>query len=318
MSDVGTAARRPLDGRRVLLLRPEGRGDEMAAALRIHGAHPVHAPLITTTPLVSSPQLRDAVTDIAVGRYDWLAVTSPAGVDALRDTAAHLGVPLAVAPRTRVAAVGPGTAAALVALGIRVDLVPGAPGSAPSESAPSGSAPSGSAPSDSGAPGRAAPGSQSPSSQGPSSAAALAAAWPAEEPGRTVLLPRSSRAGRTLPDALAATGHVVREVTAYRTDTHPLPAELAEDVLTGGIAAVVFTSGSTVHAFAGSFPDVRRRRSIRSRCVAIGQPTAEVLAEVGLPVDAVASAPTPDGILAALMSLRHPDSHSTDDTGSTS
>lgn len=269
---------RALDGWRILLLRPPSRGDTMAAVLRDHGARPVHAPLITTITLTGSPRLRAAVADLAGGRYDWLAVTSPAGADALRDTAAGMGVPLAVAPHTRVAAVGPATAAALSQVGVHVDLLPGAPGSA----------------------------------------ATLAAAWPLEEPGGTVLLPRSSRAGPTLPDALISRGYVVEDVVAYRTETHPLPAEHATALLRGDIAAVVFTSGSTVRAFADSFPDGGQRRSIRAHCIAIGQPSAKTLTELGMPVAAVAPTPTPGGIVDALTSLRHPDTHPIDDAGSTS
>ena len=73
--------------------------------------------------------------------------------------------------------------------------------------------------------------------------AALRAAGPLA--GECVLLPRSSLAGDTLPEALRAAGAEVTAVTAYRNMPVPDPVE----VDLASLDAVLFSSPSTVEAF---------------------------------------------------------------------
>lgn len=206
----GTSPDRPLEGLRVLVPRPAGRAGELVDLLRRRGAEPWHVPLIGVTPLTQSPQLREAVGALAAGGYDWVALTSAAAIAALRDTAGEMGVTLSVDRRTRVAVVGAATARAAQAAGLRVDLMPPAPGSG----------------------------------------AALAAAWPAGESGATVLLPRSDQAAADLPDALRAAGLRVVEVCAYRTEAVPVPGDVQSALRDGDVAAVLLTSPSTARALA--------------------------------------------------------------------
>jgi uroporphyrinogen-III synthase/uroporphyrinogen III methyltransferase/synthase len=233
----------PLTGWQVLIPRPVGRADELADLLRRRGAQPRPVPLIGVTPMTQSPEMRDAVQHLAGGDFDWVALTSAAAVTALRLAADGIGRTLSVGGDTRVAVVGAATARAARDAGLPVDLVPPTPGSG----------------------------------------AALAAAWPAEAPGTTVLLPRSDRASRELPDALRATGHRVMEVCAYRTEPAPVPDPDRAALRDGGIDAVLLTSPSTAQAL-----------------VAIGEPTAVALREAGLGVDAVAAEPSAEGLVAAL------------------
>lgn len=202
----------PLAGWRVLIPRPAGRAAELAALLRSRGAEPWHVPLIGIVPMTHSPALRDAVTALAAGGYDWVAFTSAAAVTALTGTADEMGRTLAVDAATRVAAVGAATAHAASEAGLRVDLMPPAPGSG----------------------------------------ATLAAAWPDAAPGTTVLLPRSDRAAAELPDLLRARGHRVVEVCAYRTETLPIPGDAQAALHAGEVDAVLFTSPSTARALAGT------------------------------------------------------------------
>ncbi|MBN9633305.1 MAG: uroporphyrinogen-III synthase, partial [Actinobacteria bacterium] len=65
-----------------------------------------------------APALEAALARLADGGFDWVTVTSATTVDGL--SAARAVVP----PTTRIAAVGETTAAALVAAGYAVDLVP--------------------------------------------------------------------------------------------------------------------------------------------------------------------------------------------------
>lgn len=148
------------------------------------------------------------LVDLARGEYRWVGFTSAAAVDAVLTRADQLGLSPAVPADTRVAAVGPATAAALRATGLPVDLQPPTGGSAD----------------------------------------ALAACWPHPSGDAAVLLPRSDVAAPGLPTALTAMGYRVDTVTAYRTVIQPVPQPLAAELSAGAFDAVLFTSPSTVQA----------------------------------------------------------------------
>lgn len=98
-----------LEGWRVLVPRGAEWGSAVAVELEREGAVPVIAPLIRTDP-VDSPELRTALDRLAAGEVDWVVTTSAAVAPVLGGATLATG--------TRVAAVGPATAAALAAQGI--------------------------------------------------------------------------------------------------------------------------------------------------------------------------------------------------------
>ena len=188
---------------------------KVADLLAPHGATTVAVPLIEFAPPHDlEPARRRPRPALALGRYDWLAITSATTVSSLAGrVAARRMVPgspdpgealAAVIGATRVAAVGPATAAPLRRSGIDVALIPAT-----------------------------------------HSAAGLVEAAP-PGPGR-VLVPHSDLADATLADGLRARGFEVDEVVAYRTvagppAAPPVRAELAD----GRIRAVLLSSPSTV------------------------------------------------------------------------
>jgi uroporphyrinogen-III synthase len=93
---------------RVVLTRPRGQNRELSERLRAAGHDVVECPLIEIEPLDDGP--------IDTSSYDWVVVTSRNGAELLplRQTG----------ELRRVAAVGPGTAAALRGQGIEPALVP--------------------------------------------------------------------------------------------------------------------------------------------------------------------------------------------------
>lgn len=99
--------RRPdVNGRRVVVTRPQGQAAELVEALREAGADPVELPMITvTTRERGVEELRASLGD--VDEIDWLVVTSPNGARVVR-TLHEDGVPL-----PSVAALGDATAATL-------------------------------------------------------------------------------------------------------------------------------------------------------------------------------------------------------------
>jgi uroporphyrinogen III methyltransferase / synthase len=93
---------------RVAVTRPAGQDVELAERVEALGCDAVVWPLIAVEPLGGEP--------VDATGYDWVVVTSPNG-------ASELARRLAGPPR-RLAAIGPGTAAALRAGGLEPDLVP--------------------------------------------------------------------------------------------------------------------------------------------------------------------------------------------------
>ena len=109
---------RPLHGVSVVVTRARAAASGLAAQLRELGAEVVQAPAIEVRPLPGPP--------LDPAPYDLICVTSPNGVEQLFARLAAATPPRdarALAHAT-VAAIGPGTAAALAANGIRADIVP--------------------------------------------------------------------------------------------------------------------------------------------------------------------------------------------------
>lgn len=202
---------KPLSGWRVLVPRGGPWGDGVAASLRRQGAHPVIAPLINFAPTNDQATLDQALADLAAGAFDWLTVTSATTVDVLY---AYRAV---IPESTRVAAVGETTAAALLAVGYRVDLVP----------------------------------------DSDNSAAGMAEQMIAiETEPLDILTLRSEIAKPVLTRMLSDAGHRVRSVVAYRTVGVPVTDKIVADVRSGRINAILVTSGSVAEQVHLQFPDV--------------------------------------------------------------
>ncbi len=114
--------RLPLKGTRVVVTRPRERAGTLSDRLRALGAEVWEHPCIETGlipgPLVDGSVLRD------LGRYQWLALTSPAGVDYLWKALLEQGKDVRALGGVKLAAIGPGTARALEQHGLRADYVP--------------------------------------------------------------------------------------------------------------------------------------------------------------------------------------------------
>jgi uroporphyrinogen III methyltransferase / synthase len=114
--------RRPLFGRRVVVTRARAQASGLAATLAALGADVVELPAIRIEPRLDSPEVRDAVG--AIHSYALVCLTSPNGADLLFRALDGAGLDARALANATVAAIGPGTAAALAAHGIRADVVP--------------------------------------------------------------------------------------------------------------------------------------------------------------------------------------------------
>jgi uroporphyrinogen III methyltransferase/synthase len=114
--------RRPLHGRRVVVTRARAQASGLAATLRALGADVVELPAIRIVPRIDSAEVRDAVQGIHA--YALVCLTSPNGVRLLFEALAEAGRDARALANATVAAIGPGTAAALAERGITADVVP--------------------------------------------------------------------------------------------------------------------------------------------------------------------------------------------------
>lgn len=204
---------KPLAGWRVLVPRGGPWGDQVAASLRTKGALPIVAPMINFAATDDAPALNEALTRLAAGDFDWMTITSATTVDVL---SSHRAV---VAPGTRIAAVGETTAAALIAAGYHVDIVP-------SED---------------------------------NSARGLLEEWETATAGvipLRVLTLRSEIAKPLLTEGLRRIGHDVESVVAYRTIGVPVSDRVVADVTAGLVQAVLVTSGSVARQVRDQFGDI--------------------------------------------------------------
>lgn len=114
--------RRPLFGRRVVVTRARAQASGLAATLAALGAEVVELPAIRIEPRLDSAEIRDAVG--AIHSYALICLTSPNGARLLFDALEAAGLDARALASATIAAIGPGTAAALAERGIRADVVP--------------------------------------------------------------------------------------------------------------------------------------------------------------------------------------------------
>jgi uroporphyrinogen III methyltransferase/synthase len=244
---------KPLFGWKVLVPRTKEQAAKLSEQLTSYGAIPVEVPTIAVEPPRTPQAVDRAIRGLVSGRYAWLALTSVNAAKAIREKIEELGLDARALAGVKVACVGEQTAAAMVAWGVRPDLVP----------------------------------------SGEQSSEGLLADWPEYEPGYDaldrVLLPRADIATETLSAGLLEHGWQVDDVTAYRTvRAAPPPAETREAIKTGGFDAVLFTSSSTVRNLVG----IAGKPHASSIIAVIGPQTAKTAIELGLRVDVQADTPS--------------------------
>ena len=246
---------KPLFGWRVLVPRTKEQAASLSDQLRRYGAVPVEVPTISVEPPRTPQQMDRALHGLVSGRYQWIAFTSVNAVRAIREKFEEYGLDARAFAGIKVAAVGEQTAAALVAFGVKPDLVP----------------------------------------TGDQSSMGLLEVWPAYDdvfdPINRVFLPRADIATETLVAGLIELGWEVEDVTAYRTvRAAPPAAEIREAIKTGGFDAVLFTSSSTVRNLIG----IAGKPHATTVVSCIGPATAKTAEEHGLRVDVLADKPAVD------------------------
>lgn len=271
MSELMWLTKQPLFGKRVLVTRAREQAGGAAALLRERGADPVVVPTIEIHPPSDPSAMIDAVQSMRE-RYDWVVLTSANGVDRLWAEMRRQGRDARAFGRAKLAAIGPGTAAALERCGVTADVI-------------------------------------AKEHRGEALAQEVLAAMgnptdasgPAAKPPR-VLIARAEVARDVVPDTLRAAGCEVDVVSVYKTRSPPraLLEALSSLLDAGEIDAVTFTSSSTVEHLC----DALEARAIpllaKTTVASIGPITTETAKKRGIRVDVMAAEYTLPGLVSAL------------------
>lgn len=252
---------RPLHGWRVLVPRTKDSTENLREQLISFGAVPFEVPTMSVEPPRTPQQMERAVHGLVSGRYEWVAFTSVNAVRAISERFVEYGLDARSLSGIRIAAIGDDTVEALIAMGVRPDLVP----------------------------------------EGEQTTASLLDEWPEYDemidPINRVFLPRADIATDTLVAGLTELGWEVDDVTAFRTvRASPPPASTREAIKAGGFDAVVFTSSSTVRNLVG----IAGKPHNASIIACIGPATAKTAQEHGLRVDVLPEDATLEALANAL------------------
>jgi uroporphyrinogen III methyltransferase/synthase len=252
-------ARLPLAGLRVLVTRARQQASQLSARLVDLGASPIEYPTIEIRPADDPRALDEALARLA--RFGWVIFTSTNGVESFFARLAANGRDARALGACRVAAIGPSTAAALRAHGIRADWIP-------DRFLTDG---------------------------------ILEGFRQFELRDVDVLLARADIAPPALADGLRAQGTRVTEVTAYRTVPADASRDRLLDALERrAVDVVTLTSSSTVRNLVdGLGGRLDLLEGVTIAC--IGPITAATAAKLGLTVDVQAEEHTIDGLVAALV-----------------
>ena len=253
---------KPLFGRRVLVTRAREQAAELSRLLVEQGAEPVECPTIRIVPPDSWAELDGAIAGLS--RYQWLVFTSVNGVKPFMDRLQRKGLDGRAVAGIRLCCIGPRTAEALGAYGLRADLVP-------AEYQAEG---------------------------------LIEAMKAAGVKGQRVLIPRAAVAREVLPEQLRELGADVQVVTAYRTVLPEVETDRVKDLLQKqALHVLTFASSSTVRNFCGLFSGREEMRRLTTGVVVacIGPITAKTAAEEGLPVTVTAAENTIPALVEAIV-----------------
>jgi uroporphyrinogen III methyltransferase/synthase len=252
---------RPLLGWKILVPRTRDDIGMVAETLRRLGASSVEVPTISVEPPRTPQQMERAIHGIEAGRYEWIAFTSPHAVRAVKEKFDEYGLDSRTFAGMKIAAIGTETTDALLAIGVRPDLVPA----------------------------------------GEQTTASLLEEWPEfsthEDPINRVFIPKADIATENLTEGLTARGWEVEDVTAYRTvRAAPPAAEIRDAIKSGGYDAVMFTSASTVRNLVG----IAGKPHTSTVIACIGPATTEAAGGHGLRVDVQAAESNVPSLIATL------------------
>jgi uroporphyrinogen III methyltransferase/synthase len=251
-----------LSGQTVLVTRPREQADELRALLEELGAAVLVQPSIAILPPESWADVDAALQSVERRDFDWILFSSSNGVRFfLERIAPERRARFFADAQVSVAAVGPGTAAALREFGVSVDLIP----------------------------------TKEFNAEG-----LVAALLDAETSlaGKRLLSVRASRGRDVLSKEATQLGATVREVVAYRSvDVETPDADVLAALRSNRIDFGTVASSATAKALARLFGDAFSQ----TRWVALSPLTADALRSVGVEPAAVAQEATIKSLVDAVV-----------------
>lgn len=276
---------RPLFGKRVLVTRAPEQASTTAQMLTERGARVVLVPTIEIHPAPDPAPLADAIARLAEhasvqAPWDVVAFTSANGVERTWQELHRQQRDLRVLGRSLVAAIGPATAAALEAHGVRADIVA----------------------EDFRGEGLASAIRATHRRHVPAAATTDGEATEPAASGPRVLLLRALVAREALPEALREAGCHVDVVAVYETKPASRQAgeELARALDARTIDAVTLTSSSTATNLVALLGPRAADLLAKTRVASIGPITTETALRLGIRVDLTASPFTLPALVCAL------------------
>jgi uroporphyrinogen III methyltransferase / synthase len=259
-SELAWFDNRPLFGLRGLVTRVRHQASELSALLRQEGAIAIEMPVIQIVPPDSWEPVDRALAEME--SFDWLVFTSANAVTALKDYLDTLELDIRALKGPRIAAVGPKTAAAATAAGLRVSLCP----------------------------------------EEYVAEALLEALAAEGLEGKRILLLRAAQAREVLPEKAREAGADVVVAPVYQTlPPESLDPDVVQSLEQGEIDFVTFASSSTVTNFAQALGQERARALLENVCVAcLGPITAATTRELGIIPTVVPAQYTIEALVAAL------------------
>jgi uroporphyrinogen III methyltransferase/synthase len=239
-------ARRPLAGLSIAVTRPRDQAAALSDHLCEEGARVIVAPSIALRPPRSRAPLDRAIRRL--GRYRYLVFTSANGVERFFDRMGTLGIDVRALAGVEIVAIGPATAGAVRARGLRVAAVP-----------------------------------EEYRAEG-----LLRVMGKRQVNGARVLIARAEKARAILPDVLRRRGALVEVVAVYRAvaSREGWP-ELLRAIREDDLDLLTFTSSATVSRFMAKLRGTDRRKARRIPAAVIGPVTARTARENGLRVTAM-------------------------------
>jgi len=263
--------RRPLFGRRVVVTRAARQAGGLVHLLAGQGADAVAFPCLDFVAAEPAEQHALAQALARMSDYTGVIVSSPNGVEALVAGLARAELDARAFAGKQVAAIGTGTADALIARGLRPDIVPD---EARSEGLIDCLRERG----------------------------LLGGRW---------LQLRADEGRDLLTKAMAEAGGELQLIVGYRTVRPKVPQLLLSSLLGvdqggEGFDAICFASGRTARHFLETFGEAHGELSAkaalaRAKVVAIGPVTATAIEALGVGVDAIAAEPSERGLADAVL-----------------
>ena len=254
--------KRPLFGQRIVVTRTREQASQLSRQLTDLGADVLEIPTIKIMPPDDHQDLIDVL--LGIGTYDWLIFTSPNGVTTFFDYFFKTYDDVRSIGGARLAAVGPGTAAKLAELHLKVDLMP--------------------------------------DEFVTRKIAAAFAKFESIENLKMLLL-RAQVANHELPQQLEKMGAIVDDVACYKTvpETDDRTGAAAR-LLESGADWITFTSASTVESFHARFDLPKLRQQFpKLKIASIGPETSKALSQLGLSPNVEAKEHTIDGLVKSLL-----------------